>query len=133
MLLESPLLCRVFVSGIWHLKLFLKCLTVSYQTVLFVLFNEFLIMQDYGLENLSLLSFDAMIVMYCRTPIPFRTPMTYVIGKPIEIVKNPQATREEVIFISWRFSARLFALLCSPRATRKFVCVRHKSHSMTWV
>jgi len=29
-------------------------------------------------------------------PIPFRTPMTYVIGRPIEVTKNAKATREEV-------------------------------------
>jgi hypothetical protein len=40
-----------------------------------------------------------LTVTYRRLPIPFRTRMTFVIGKPIEVPKNAKATHEEVTFI----------------------------------
>lgn len=44
-----------------------------------------------------------------------------MIGKPIKVVKNPQASREEVTSISWTFPKQLV------HAARSFIWIRHKS------
>jgi len=43
-------------------------------------------------------------------PIPFRTPMYYVIGKPIEVSKNTSPSREEVAAVLGQFIAAVEAL-----------------------
>jgi RNase H-fold protein (predicted Holliday junction resolvase) len=32
----------------------------------------------------------------CRGPVPFQKPMYFVVGKPINVTKNPSPTNEEV-------------------------------------
>lgn len=44
-------------------------------------------------------------LLCCRLPIPFRSPMTYVIGKPIEVVQNSKATHAEVASILYILDA----------------------------
>jgi hypothetical protein len=36
------------------------------------------------------------ILDFCRGPIPFQKPMYYVVGKPIEVIKNTSPTHAEV-------------------------------------
>lgn len=54
------------------------------------------------------------------TPIPFRSPMTYVIGKPIEVVKNPQATHEEVGAVLEKYIEAVEKLFESHKAAAGF-------------
>lgn len=36
------------------------------------------------------------VLDFCRGPIPFQKPMYYVVGKPIEVMKNTSPTHAEV-------------------------------------
>ncbi|KAG0558812.1 hypothetical protein M758_10G053300 [Ceratodon purpureus] len=54
------------------------------------------------------------------TPIPFRSPMTYVIGKPIEVTKNPQATHEEVAAVLEKFIEAVEVLFEKHKAAAGF-------------
>jgi hypothetical protein len=44
------------------------------------------------------------------TPVPFPTPMYYVVGKPIAVTKNANPSREEVAVVHEKFLEALEAL-----------------------
>ncbi|GAQ87651.1 Diacylglycerol acyltransferase 2 [Klebsormidium nitens] len=47
---------------------------------------------------------------WCGTPLPFPEPMLLVVGSPIDVPKNPEPTREEILGTQEKFLAAMTAL-----------------------
>ncbi|KAL9328337.1 hypothetical protein ACSQ67_003340 [Phaseolus vulgaris] len=94
-LLAMVLAFQANVPSILHLSVAIPCSMPLHISIVEMLTKDWYTVQQLACT----LGHDELY----RSPLPFRYPMHVVVGRPIELTKNPDPTTEEVAMIHGKF------------------------------